>query len=116
MSRSFELLATVTIDIYRIPITDGKHGTAAKHISSLSVTPLVTAERYFSQAHTNQRPELHSPYQDTMFMLQGAYDITKKDLVKTSDGIMHNLQHVENWTLPGTSEKRMLLIIQQDST
>jgi hypothetical protein len=105
---SFKTLATIDAQIKRAPLTGGKRGALALHLSGLKATPL-----YPANPELAQRLQLATPYLAKETFIVGQHDIQTGDVL-AMEGKDYTIRGVAAWRSPGQRIGRFMHLVVED--
>ena len=110
---SFTRLATDTAIVKRYVIVAGKGvGSTTTVVPELAITPPANIDYNTAQrVGTTHRPILESPYKFRMVLFEGVQDVEQGDIM-TINSVDYPVRHVEDWTLIGAAQDRMIAILE----
>ena len=112
MSKAFDRIANVTASTKRPPsVSDGKRGSPATNISSLSCTPLDPADPG-TRSELQERLGLETPYELLQTYVDTALDIKEGDILVV-DGTEYPIRAVADWAAAGSMPAYKALIIEE---
>ncbi|MEY4075385.1 MAG: hypothetical protein RJA29_2742 [Pseudomonadota bacterium] len=100
--------ATVTADVLRATLTNGKRGAATTHLSMLQATPLQPAN-----PELLLRMELRTPHQVFETYVVGHHDIVTGDMLSIA-GVTYPIRGVAKWEPPGRAIGEFMHLVVED--
>lgn len=111
MSKSFDLLSSVSASTKRASISGGKRGTPSTHLSGLKITPLDPADPA-TRAELQERLGLETPLQWLQTFVSGALDIEEGDILVVGSN-EYPIRAVGDWAAGPSAPAFRRLIIEE---